>query len=251
MTTRVPERDYFVEPPHEEAWQDFVANSDVLLYGPSDSDGLEGTDFSSFKVLRSLTVGVLRWPATSDLAAGRCEVAYANGETSAWFQSLAVDQQEEAMQHWDFLVTKGHSNLPLSRVSPMACSVRGADSLSGLFISGSANMVPIMLVDALSRAPRRCFVAGVNFYLAESPYRSEHRGLDAQGRRKDELGSTGLPFQRCRSLAIHNTFENRTLVRNLYQAHAIQGDTGFESVMTLSDEMYAQGLSEVYGKREA
>lgn len=248
ITTGTAEHAQLADDSPNSAWHDYVNNSNILLYGPSGSDGLESLDLASFKVLRSLAREVLRWPVSGDCVSGRCDVAYINWETGLWFQSLTTEEQEEAVREWDFLIAKA-GPLSLPGLSPHACTLRGADTLPDLFLSGNANMFPIMLLDVLSSAPKRCVVAGVNFFLAQSPYRPDHRGLAGNGRRKDALGASGDPFHMCLSLAHHNAFENRNLVRSLYQLSSIEGDTGFESLMAMTNEAYAEGLAGLYGQK--
>lgn len=235
----------------QKGWHEYVNSSEVLIYGPSESYGLHTRDFSSFRVVRSLTTGVLRWPVTSDFISGRCNVAYMNSEMTRWFESLTFRQQDEAIKDWDFLVVKGTVPGALLDLPTKTCTLRGADTYKGLFLSGSANMLPIMLVDVLLSKPKTCAVAGMNFFVAGTPYRLAHRGLDDNGRLKDVLGSTGYPFQKCHSLALHNAFENRNIVRNLWQVRDIPGDIDFQSVMRMNNQEYARRLSEIYGRKAA
>lgn len=242
-------QEHFPENPLDRAWCRYVNDSNVLLYGPSDSIGLEDQDFTSFKVIRSLAPGVLQWATADDLVSGRADVAYLNEETLIWFQSLPSDRQEEALQRWDFLISKGYDervSLPFSRLM-----FRGARKYSGLFISGHANMFPIMLLDILPRIPKRTVVAGMNFYLAQTPYRLAHRRLNPNGGQVNFLGSDGAPFKMCLPLARHNLFQNRNVVRNLYRVHAIEGDVGFKSVMNMTNETYAKGLADLFGRASA
>jgi len=55
----------------------------------------------------------------------------------------------------------------------------------------------------------------------------------------------------CGSLAIHNPFENRNLVRNLYLTRDIEGDAEFQFLMTMTNEEYARGLAHTYGRMAA
>jgi hypothetical protein len=76
-------------PRHQDPWfQEYVAGNDVLIYGPGPTGAALPTKARESLVAQVLMPGVTRWEATDDLADGRANIVYANGETDSWLMSI-------------------------------------------------------------------------------------------------------------------------------------------------------------------
>jgi hypothetical protein len=73
-------------------------------------------------------------------------------------------------------------------------------------------------------------------------------GSDSQSRSHDPSGSEGGPFDLNWQYASHNLRENFGLVRNLYGAGLVTGDTAFSRVMELTVDEYLAELDSIAGR---
>ena len=127
-------------------------------------------------------------------------------------------------------------------------NLRLTNNLAWLMLSGHSNKAPVAIVDLIQHSRHRVFISGINFFAELNNYRQDAIREFSGSSRIDMVGSFGGTFDRCGAFASHNLFENRALVRNLWNSRAVYGDGPFSVAMDLSDLEYAQRLDQLYGR---
>lgn len=233
--------DLEVEPaPPWARWQDYVRDQRINIYGP----GVVPAGCSSIpldeKVVRIAGPGAYEWSSSEDLAMGRTDIVYVNPETLA---SIGKSDEDRIgiFGGYDFVRVKRASAEYLPNALPV-------DTASRLFLRGHANMVPLICLD-ISRVPGASVrVFGSNFFASPIAYREDSRRSVGEGHRQDVQGSTGRRYDRSTLMASHNAFENREIVRNLYRAGKISGDSSFSAALNMTSQHYAETLDGIYGE---
>ena len=227
-------------------FEDYVLGQNVIVYGPGPTDAALPIGSRGLPVARVLMPGVTSWDNHADVADGRVDVQYANGETQSWLAGLSPSELHRIVEAVRFTTLKFDDN----RAAALRSSHAGIRSASRRpqFIDGSPNMVPIMLWDLLSSGAQSVFATGTSFFLGSQPYRADHLRYDASiASRTDLFGSRGQEFDRCYSIAKHNPLANRRFVKNLLSSLRVQGDSHFQRAVGLSDNAYLAELDALYG----
>ena len=112
-------------------------------------------------------------------------------------------------------------------------------------------MVPLICLDVLRVKETSLKIIGSDFFASPVSYRRDSRRTSSPGNLQDPKGSGGNPYDRSTLMASHNVFENRALVKNLYEAGKIEGDTSFNEALEMTHSEYAEILDEIYGKERS
>ena len=200
-------------------------------------------DHEGVTVCRVMMPGVCKWDS-NDQFSGRSDIAYLNGMTANWVGSLSDERQRE--------VLASVREIRLSSSRPWTkkyTNARLACEIKPLYLTGSPNMVPTMVVDQLIEGAAHIYIVGTSFFLGKTPYRqSQRREFQDEGKTSDRYGSIGTEFERCRGLASHDQLINRAIVKNLHLAGRLSGDQEFERTLSLSDYAFTRELEETYGR---
>jgi hypothetical protein len=168
---------------------------------------------------------------------------YSNGMSNDWLRSLGGMERE--------LVLAKSKTVRVKRLEEWMnndCRFQQTVPCKELYLSGNPNMVPVMIVDLLLAGLGPIWVTGTTFFLGEAPYReSQRRIFETSGAATDRYGSTGGQFERCRGISGHDQFVNRAVVRNLYQAGHVTGDSKFIESIEMSSHQYSENLDVIYG----
>lgn len=227
-------------------FQDYVSGQDVIIYGPGPTDAGLPSESRGLPVARVLTPGVTNWNNDADLADGRVNIQYANGETQSWLAELSPSELRRTVATVRFTTLKSDNDQAAALRSSHA-GIRSALRWPR-FIDGSPNMVPIMLWDLLLSGAQSVFVTGASFFLGSQPYRSGSSGYDGcMVSRTDVFGSRGQEFDCCYRIAKHNPLANLRFARSLWGSQRVQGDSHFQRAVGLSDTGYLAELDALYG----
>lgn len=221
-------------------WPDALRGHHVVAMGPAPT-GLSGAGLDEALVARVIAPGVTRWP-TTDALAGRCDLAYANSDTTKWFvahdgaQSLAafsfVSCRTSAWQQMG--LANGRTARNHKTLMPMPFD--------------KTNMVPLIAWDVLHVPDVRLTVAGTTFFASQTAYTSHDVRLkEDRGGRTDQRGSTGIRFERCLSFSSHNLSAHHTLMSLLAEADALRFDPEGSAVVGLSSADYLREIDALYG----
>lgn len=183
--------------------------------------------------------------ATANEVNGRTRlVGYANGMTTSWLRSLELKDRTRALNLFEKVRVKRFEEWMKEDSRFEECR-----KVSTLYLCGSPNMIPIVVIDLLSRHRTKIFVTGTSFFIGTEPYRnSARRYFPEENKISDGHGSIGGVFERCRSMAGHDQIINRAVLRNLYKAGWVSGDDLFVAGLQLDDDLYLQALDEHYGR---
>jgi len=225
-----------------------VRSSKILIYGPGETsaESLGTRDFDL--VVRTCGLGKYVFDSPDDLVGNKTDIAYVNPEVFDIGSPAAQAEAVRALSHYTFAVTKrtAVAMLPNNRV---------ATNLGPLFLRGHPHKGAQIILDLLFHQPRELYVIGMNFFLAKNAYRQDSLGVnaltvgsDSQSRSHDPSGSEGGPFDLNWQYASHNLRENFGLVRNLYGAGLVTGDTAFSRVMELTVDEYLAELDSIAGR---
>lgn len=222
-----------------------VGTGPFLVYGPGPTTEIPGAAGTKWKVARLLMPEIYSWNSSEDLLQGQADIAYLNHEAQFWLSELTEDQQRDVVDRFAVLVAKKSPD-GLAGVSHPG--LRVAWSSTPLHLTGSENTVPAIIFDLLAVTQDTVTVIGTTFFASAVSYRSDNRRIRSHnGIRIDSQGRTGLPLERCTTLAKHNVIENRALVRNFVDVGLVRGDVDFSEVVALSDEGYLRRLDDLYG----
>lgn len=225
-----------------------VRSSKILIYGPGETspESLRTRDFDL--IVRTCGLGKYVFDSPDDLVGNKTDIAYVNPEVFDIGSPALQAEAVRALSRYRFAVTKrtAVAMLPNNRV---------ATNLGPLFLRGHPHKGTQIILDLLFHRPRELYVIGMNFFLAKNAYRQDSLGVnaltvenDSQRRTHDPSGSEGGPFDLNWQYASHNLRENFGLVRNLYGAGLVTGDTAFSRVMELTVEEYLAELDSVAGR---
>jgi len=168
---------------------------------------------------------------------------YSNGMTNEWLASLRHEEREAVVDRARVVRVKRleHWMRQDSRFEPTPpCKL--------LYLSGSPNMVPFMVVDLILRGYAPLYVTGATFFLGSHPYRATQRRLVSfASPATNEFGSSGQAFERCRGISGHDQLINIAIIRNLFREGLVTGDRSFRTAIEMSTKDYLQCLDETYG----
>jgi hypothetical protein len=170
---------------------------------------------------------------------------YSNGMTNEWLASLRHEEREAVLNRAQVVRVKRMENWMRqdSRFEP-------TPPCKHLYLSGSPNMVPFMVVDLILRGYAPLYVTGATFFRGSHPYRATQRRLvSSASSATDEFGSSGQAFERCRGISGHDQLINIAIIRNLFREGLVTGDRLFQTALEMSTKEYLKCLDETYGIR--
>lgn len=170
-------------------------------------------------------------------------IVYANGMTMAWFRTLDQVQRSAVLKRSGELRVKKLDEWMLKHPE-----ITNAIDIRPLYLHGSPNMIPIMIIDLLVRDYSCVYVTGSSFFLGQSPYGpGNRRYLIEKTQVTDEFGGTGREFERCHAISSHDQIVNRALVRNLVDTGWVAGDEMFTQAVLMDNHEYLHALDHHYG----
>ena len=234
-------------PPRQQSdWTNFVRGKTVLIYGPAEVVELPEVPGSCL-VARIIGPGVYQWDSDDDLLSNQTDVVYSirNNIEKGLSEVGGVFRQRLLGYRFVCIKRGGTFGLPNGRSVP---------GFGGLFMSGHPQMVPLCALDIV-RSSALPVVIGADFFSSEVAYRESDRRLVGWGqpsqrsRQQSVSGSDGGAFDRCSLMASHNIFENWALVKFLFDAGKIRGDSRFAQSMNYSIHELALRYDEVIGSK--
>jgi hypothetical protein len=225
------------------SWRAIVEGRSVSIVGPAPTPARARKIPATTLVARVIAPGVVSWPE-DDIAAGRCDLAYANSKTTKWFIRENKAHQLEGFSYLSFRTDSG-TNLGIdnSRVSfhhkkllPMPWD--------------RTNMVPLAAWDLLHVPDVSVSITGTTFFASQTAYTENDVRFDAErNQNTDQAGSTGIVLERCVSFSHHNIGGHVNLMANLAEAGVLRFDDDGARVVALSYADYLAEIDQFYGKR--
>jgi len=221
-------------------WRDALRGRDVVAMGPAPS-GLSGSSLDDALVARVIAPGVTGWPAT-DALAGRCDLAYANSDTTKWF---GAQEQQHDFSGFSFVSFRTSSWKKMALANGR--TAKNHKALMPMPFD-KTNMVPLIAWDVLHVPDVTLTIAGTTFFASQTAYTSHDVRLkEDRGGHTDQRGSTGIRFERCLSFSSHNLSAHHTLMSLLAEAGALSFDPEGAAVVGLSSADYLREIDTLYG----
>lgn len=223
-------------------WAEYVENHAVSIVGPAPTPPRAKKVSADTLVCRIIAPGVVSWPKT-DIASGRCDIAYANSKTTKWF---IREHQQDALESFDYVNFRTESGLAMGiersrtafhhkRLLPMPWD--------------RTNMVPLAAWDLLHVPGVSVSIAGTTFFASATAYTANDVRYDAERKTStDQSGSTGIVLERCVSFSHHNIGAHLNFMANLATAGALSFDRAGSRVVGLSYRDYMAEIDEFYGR---
>ena len=225
----------------DSSWLSVVEAQEVAIVGPAPTSPDSPAISESTLVCRIIAPGVLKWPET-DIAKGRCDLAYANSKSTKWFVAQGKAAELERFRYLSFRTSSGDAlGLARSRVAfhhkrllPMPWD--------------RTNMVPLAAWDLLHVPEVSVSIAGTTFFASRTAYTANDVRFDAERNKStDQAGSTGIVFERCVSFSHHNIGAHLNVMSNLAEAGAVSFDREGSAVVAMSYRDYLSEIDEFYG----
>lgn len=225
----------------DSSWLSVVENQRVAIVGPAPTGPDSGAISESTLVCRIIAPGVLEWP-TTDIAQGRCDLAYANSKSTKWFVSQGKAAELERFRYLSYRTSSGDAlGLERGRVAfhhknllPMRWD--------------RTNMVPLAAWDLLHVPGATVSITGTTFFASRTAYTANDVRFDAERNQStNQAGSTGIVFERCVSFSHHNIGAHLNFMANLADAGAIAFDPEGSAVVAMSYRDYLEEIDEFYG----
>jgi hypothetical protein len=192
-------------------------------------------------VARVIAPGVTDWPE-SDIAQGRCDLAYANSKSTKWFVNQKKSGELSRFRYLSYRTSSGDAlGLEHGRVAfhhkallPMPWD--------------RTNMVPVAAWDLLHVPDTKVSIVASNFFASRTAYTANDVRFDAErNQATDQSGSTGIVFERCVSFSFHNIGAHLNLMANLASAGAVSFDAEGSAVVAMGYRDYLAEIDELYG----
>lgn len=222
-------------------WLSVVEGKAVTIVGPAPTGPSSVPVEQSSLVCRVIAPGVVDWPAT-DIAQGRCDLAYTNSKSTKWFVAQGKATELERFRYLSYRTSSGDAlGLERSRVAfhhknllPMRWD--------------RTNMVPLAAWDLLHVPGVQVSITGTTFFASRTAYTANDVRFDAERNQStDQAGSTGIVFERCVSFSHHNIGAHLTFMANLAEAGAVEFDREGSAVIAMSYRDYLREIDEFYG----
>lgn len=226
---------------NDSSWRALVEGRDVAIVGPAPTPPRAKKVSAQTLVARVIAPGVVSWPE-SDIASGRCDLAYANSKTTKWF---VRENKASLLKPFSFLSFRTDSGTALGiknsrvafhhkRLLPMPWD--------------RTNMVPLAAWDLLHVPDVTVSISGTTFFASQTAYTANDVRFDAERNQStDQSGSTGIVLERCVSFSHHNIGGHLNLMANLAEAGALSFDKDGARVVALSYADYMAEIDQFYG----
>ena len=222
-------------------WLKVVRGQSITIVGPAPTAKDAPAVPPRSLVARVIAPGVTQWPA-SDIADGRCELAYSNSKSTKWFIREGAVADLEKFRYLSYRTSSGDAlGIPHSRVAfhhkvllPMPWD--------------RTNMVPVATWDLLHVPDTKVSIVASNFFASRTAYTANDVRFDAErNQATDQSGSTGIVFERCVSFSFHNIGAHLNVMANLAAAGAVSFDAEGSAVVSMSYRDYLAEIDELYG----
>lgn len=219
------------------------AGASVTVIGPGPVGELGPFFNSNSPICRVVMPGVTNW-SNDDIVDGRVTFGYLNGHSTEWLTRLSQEERDSIVRSFEGLRIK-----KMTEWEHAYSSVRQVRRMHDLFLTGSPNMVPTIIMDLLTEGTEHVYVTGTSFFVGAEPYRpSERREFYEVSKVSDSFGAINNgTFERCYSHSSHDQIVNRGIIRLLYDAGYVSGDSLFVSALLMSDAEYLLELENSYG----
>ncbi len=217
-------------------FDDYLRNQNIILLGPAPlGEELKCMDIENPIVCRRVGLGADEFYEENNNFAN-FKIAYTElyfienkNDLSSWIYSSGLD----------FVVV----NQPIKNMQ----NLRMARSFNNLFPSGAANKMPLAIYDILLSSPSKLYCDGITFFASEISYSNNNLDFDRNYVRISNRGTGGSEFCNSVSMAGHNVFNNRALVKNLSQNPKLYFSSECRNILSLSEAEYANKLDILYG----
>lgn len=217
-------------------FDDYLSNQNIILLGPAPlGEELKYLDIENPIVCRRVGLGADDFYEKNNNFSN-FKIAYTDpyfienkNELNSWIYSSGLD----------FIVS--NQNIKDTQI------LRTARSFNNLFSSGAANKMPLAIYDILLGSPRKLYCDGITFFASEISYTSDNLDFDHNSVRINNRGSGGSDFYVSVSLAEHNVFTNRNLVKNLSKNPNLYFSSECRKILVCSETEYATQLDILYG----
>jgi len=222
-------------------WLKVVAGQSITIVGPAPTPKGAPPVPSGSLVARVIAPGVTQWPA-SDIAGGRCELAYSNSKSTKWFIREGASADLEKLRYLSYRTSSGDAlEITHSRVA------RHHKSLLPMPWDRT-NMVPVAAWDLLHVPKAQVSIVASNFFASRTAYTANDVRFDAErNQATDQSGSTGIVFERCVSFSFHNIGAHLNVMANLAASGAVSFDAEGSAVVATSYRDYLAEIDELYG----
>jgi hypothetical protein len=214
----------------------YLSNRNIILLGPAPlGEELKYLDIENPIVCRRVGLGADYFYEKNNNFSN-FKIAYTDpyfienkNDLSSWIYSLGLD----------FIVS--NQNIKDTQI------FRTARGFNNLFSSGAANKMPLAIYDILLGGPSKLYCDGITFFASEISYTNESLDFHHNNIRINNRGSGGSDFYVSVSMAEHNVFTNRNLVKNLSKNPSIYFSSECKNILALSETEYATQLDILYG----
>ena len=226
---------------NDSSWRAVVEGHDVAIIGPAPTPAGTKKISASTLVARVIAPGVVTWPDT-DIASGRCDLAYANSKTTKWF---VRENKSSFLKPFSFLSFRTDSGTALG-IKNSRVAVHHKRLLPMPW--DRTNMVPLAAWDLLHVPDITVSISGTTFFASQTAYTANDVRFDAERNQStDQSGSTGIVLERCVSFSHHNIGGHVNLMANLAEAGALSFDKDGARVVALSYADYMAEIDQFYG----
>lgn len=228
----------------DKRFSNLVAGRDVVVIGPG--QGTQ-TDFSKLQsdslVIRMIKPGLLDW--SSEYSETKLsEIGYVSGETSAYLENKT---RREWANQFTALCFRSASTLAeeLNNGRQLVCNHH-------LLLRGAPHMLLYTIWDLSIHQPKSIKIANVDFYSTPTPLRKNSRRTvlqpDGSEVKVSIKGSTGKPFERCRTHASHGIVHNRNVIKMLVKNDIFSISPETATAISYSDKEYCARLEDSVGR---
>jgi hypothetical protein len=229
----------------DDKFADLIRGRDLLIIGPGNGPQIDFTLIpSDTLVVRMLKPGLLDWSSEYSNEKKLSEIGYISGETAVYLEG-----QSDSGWSKDFksLCFRSSSNLSSSLVQG-----RQLVTNNHLLRRGAPQMLLYAIWDLSIFRPRSIMITNVDFYSTKTPLRLNSRRIfkkiDGSEVQVSSSGSAGMPFDRCRTHALHGTVYNRNVMKMIFRNEIFHLSHETKAAIEYSDEDYCARLEDAIGR---
>lgn len=206
----------------DDAYRSFIEDKSILVIGPTMS--LDDIDHNLFLDEKDVVVRN-NVDVDSPPSKIKVDISYYNGEGVKKIR----DRIKNYMDKISYIVIKSEEK----GLEERRGKIHRSPDVSDLMYMGTANMLPIMLVDLLLHRVGKIFVCGNNLFLS--------RNAHAKGYMFDP-GKESLK----KSFVEHNLFSQHMFLKLLYENSKFGADQELGNVLQMSTKRYAEEMERIY-----
>ena len=224
---------------------DLVCGRDLLIIGPGNGPQINFNSMpSDTLVVRMLKPGLLNWSSEYNKDNKLSEIGYVSGETAIY---LERQSDSHWSNHFEYLCFRSDSVL-----SSSIDHARQLVTNNHLLLRGAPQMLLFAIWDLSIFKPRSIQITNVDFYSTKTPLRLNSRRIFEQINGSEvqvsSTGSRGMPFDRCRTHALHGTVNNRNVIKMICKNEIFHLSHETKTAIEYSDEDYCERLEDSFGR---